>query len=223
MNENPFESCAREYDAWYDRFPNTFRSEILALRTLLPPAGKWVEIGVGTGRFAAELGITLGVEPAKAMATLARSRGIEAIHGYAEALPLESESMDAVFFITTLCFVRDLHLAFCEALRILRPGGHCIVGLLPLDSQLGRITHAHANKDAFFKHAQLRTKNEILQALEDAGFTIRQTMQTLFDSPENFEAEVHSPRCGHDCGSFVVFSATKAVEPSLSPENPLAV
>lgn len=222
MNKNPFESCAREYDAWYDQSPNTFRSEILALRALLPPAGKWVEIGVGTGRFAAELEISLGVEPAEAMATLAQDRGIEVIRGSAEMLPLESESMDAVFFITTLCFVRDLHLAFCEALRILRPGGYCIVGLLPLDSQLGRITHAHANKDTFFKCAQLRTTDEVVQALEDAGFTIQQTMQTLFGSPEDFEAEVQPPGCGHDCGSFVVFSATKNVAPSLSP-NPLAV
>ena len=173
MNDNPFETRAREYDAWYDEFPNVLRSEILAVRAVLPPPGQWVEVGVGTGRFAAALGIDSGVEPADAMAVLARGRGIEVICGRAEALPLDSESMDAVFFIATLCFVRDLDLALCEAWRILRPGGCCIVALLPLDSPLGQATHAHASEDVFFKHAQLRTRSEILGALRAAGYKFK--------------------------------------------------
>ena len=217
MPDNPFETRAREYDDWYDQFPNTFRSEILALRALLPPAGKWVEVGVGSGRFAEKLGIPLGVEPAEAMAVLSRSRGIDIIRGRAEALPLESESMDALFFITTLCFVLYLHLALREALRVLREKGNCIVGLLPLDSPLGEITHAHADKDTlFFRDAQLLTRSEVLQALEDAGFAMQQTMQTLSGSPENFEVKVQSPQCGHDSGSFVVIRATKGSRHSPS-------
>lgn len=219
MAENPFETSAREYDSWYDQFPNTFCSEILALRALLPPAGEWVEVGVGTGRFAVELGIPLGVEPTEGMASLARSRGIGVIRGNAEALPLESDSTDAIFFITTLCFVQDLRLALCEAQRILRQEGYCIVGLLPLDSPLGQLTHSHADKDMFFKHAQLRTRSEVLQALEDAGFTIQQTMQTLFGSPERFEIKIHSPRYGLDRGSFVVILASKHSGHSSSPTH----
>ena len=209
MIENPFETSAREYDSWYDQSPNTFSSEILALRALHTPAGEWVEVGVGTGRFAAELGIPVGVEPTEGMAALARSRGVRVIRGHAEALPLESDSLDAIFFITTLCFVQDLHLALSEAHRVLRQGGHCIIGLLPLDSPLGQLIHAHADKDTFFKHARLRTKSEVLQALEDAGFTIQQTMQTLFGPPESFELEIHSARCGLDHGSFVAILASK--------------
>jgi len=209
MDDNPFELRAHEYDLWYDQFPDTFRSEILAIRALLPTAGEWVEIGVGTGRFAAELGIPTGVEPTEGMAALARSRGIVVIQGVAESLPLESSSKDAVFFIATLCFVQDLHLALGEAFRILRPGGHCIVGLLPLDSPLGQLTLAHADEDAFFRHANLRTKSEVFQALEDAGFTVGQTMQTLLGSPERFEVEIQFSKTGHDRGSFVVLRASK--------------
>lgn len=222
MNDNLFETNAAEYDAWYDQFPNIFRSEVLAIRSVLPPAGQWVEVGIGTGRFAAELGIRLGVEPSEAMAALACSRGIEVIRGRAEALPLDSESTDAVFFITTLCFVQDLRLALEEAFRILCHGGRCIVGLLPLDSPLGQLTLAHADKDAFFKHAKLRTKREVLQALQAAGFTIQQTTQTLFGSPENFELEVQSPLGGHDRGSFVVICSSKGSEPSPSETGGLA-
>jgi ubiquinone/menaquinone biosynthesis C-methylase UbiE len=127
--------------------------------------------------------------------------------------------MDAVFFITTFCFLSDLRLALREARRVLREKGNCIVGLLPLDSPLGEVTHARADKDTFFKYAQLRTRSEVLQALEAAGFTIQQTRQTLFGSPEDFEAKVQSPRCGHDSGSFVVIRAAKGFQPSPSLEQ----
>ncbi|MCK5248031.1 class I SAM-dependent methyltransferase [Candidatus Bipolaricaulota bacterium] len=217
MNDNPFETRAREYDAWYDEFPNLFRSEILAVRASLPPPGQWVEVGVGTGRFASELGIHLGIEPADAMAVLARGRGIDVTCGRAEAVPLDSECMDAVFFITTLCFVRDLNLALCEARRILRPGGCCIVALLPLDSPLGQITHA--SEDAFFKHAQLRTKGEVFRALRSAGLTIQQTVQTLLGSPEDFDLEIQTPISGHDRGSFIVVSSSRNSEPLPSPKQ----
>ncbi len=173
-----------------------------------------MEIGVGTGRFAAELGIPMGVEPSEGMAALARGRGIHVVQGRAEALPIDSKSMDAVFFITTLCFVQDLQLALVEAFRILRPGGRCIVGLLPLDSPLGQLTLAHADKDVFFKNAQLRTRSEVIRSLQKAGFTTQQTMQTLLGSPERFEIEVQSPAGGHDSGSFVAICASRASPPS---------
>jgi len=215
MNDNPFETRAREYDAWYDRFPNLFRSEVLAVRALLPPPGRWVEVGVGTGRFAAELGIHLGVEPADAMAVLARNHGIEVIDGHAEALPLGSESVDAVFFITTLCFVKDLNLALCEALRILRPGGCCIVALLPLDSPLGQITHTHASEDVFLQIREVeyeeRDSFEFLRGRGD--FTVQQTVQTfalarLRTSILRFKYRLS----GHDRGSFIVILLLKKLQ-----------
>jgi len=43
---------------------------------MLPEGGTGIEIGVGTGRFASQLGIKLGLEPSKSMASLARQRGM---------------------------------------------------------------------------------------------------------------------------------------------------
>jgi SAM-dependent methyltransferase len=165
---------------------------------------------VGTGRFAAELGITLGVEPAEAMAAMARNRGIKVVRGSAEALPLESESADAVFFVTVLCFVHDLRLALSEAHRVLRPSGQCIIGFLPRDSELGQLTVAHHGEDAFMKHATLRTRAELLQALASTKFALDQSVQTLFGLPQNFESAVQPAERGHDRGSFVVLRALKA-------------
>lgn len=211
MPHNPFETHASVYDQWYEDFPAIFRSELVALRAILPPKGTWAEIGVGTGRFASELGIQIGIEPAESMAALARSRGINVIRGVAEAVPLESASLDAVFFITTLCFVENVQTAILEAYRVLKPAGHCIIGLLPRDSALGQATHAQAEQDLFFKDACLQTKAEVLCALETAGFSLQLSCQTLMGDPSTFASCRPVQEPGYDRGSFVVFRASKAL------------
>jgi len=209
MQTNPFETNSRKYDAWYDEFPNTFRSEILALRALLPPPGRWVEMGVGTGRFAAELGIAEGIEPTEGMVEIARHRGIDVIRGCAEAIPLESGVVDAVFFITTLCFVQSVPRALSEAFRVLKPGGTCIAAMLPLGSALGQIISAHTEGDVFFQHAQLRTRKDVLCSMRRAGFTIQSSVQTLCGMPDQFETAIQFPQPGNERGSFAVIRAFK--------------
>ena len=209
MHINPFETSADTYDKWYDDFPNTFRSEAIALKALLPPSGKWLEIGVGTGRFAVELGIADGIEPTEGMAQIARSRGINVCQGYAEALPLDAGVADAVFFITTLCFVKDVSLAMSEAARILRPDGTCIVGMLPRESVLGQMISTSPKSDMFFQHATLRSRYEVMQSMTQAGLRIETTLQTLCGSPSAFEDKVQIPQSGGERGSFVVIRARK--------------
>jgi SAM-dependent methyltransferase len=82
-----FDENAAAYDAWFDENPSIYRMELEAVRGFIPAIGEGLEIGVGTGRFALPLGITIGVEPSPRMAALARQRGIEVREGIAEALP----------------------------------------------------------------------------------------------------------------------------------------
>jgi len=60
-----FEEHAAEYDEWHDEHHAAYKAEILALRSLIPSCGTGLEVGAGTGRFAAPLGIKIGVEPAR--------------------------------------------------------------------------------------------------------------------------------------------------------------
>ena len=199
---NPFETLAGEYDAWFDEHPALFESELQAVQAVLPERpGQWVEIGVGTGRFASRLGIGLGVEPAAAMADRARRRGVHVLDGTAERLPLADSSADALFFITTLCFVSDVAHALAEARRVVVPGGAIVVAFLPRDSELGRAVSANSS-DLFFRAARLLSASELLRAMTDAGFAIERIVQTLttFSSPQTLEA----PAEGFDRGSFVV-------------------
>ncbi len=201
-SENPFEVRAKEYDAWFDEHPGLYESEVLAVRATLPEApGRWVEVGVGTGRFASRLGIAFGVEPSAAMANLARARGVDVIEGKAERLPFADSSVDAVFFITTLCFVADVSRALAEARRVLVPGGAIVVAFLPRESELGRRIAADPS-DPFFNTARLLSTSELLTAVTRAGFRIVRILQTLTHSGAS-EA-IEAPTEGFGRGSFVV-------------------
>lgn len=208
INENPFETRPCEYDAWFDENENVYRSELLAIKELLPEkVGVWIEIGVGSGRFAAKLGIDIGIEPADGIAKLARRRGVTVKRGRAEELPLPDRSAAAAFLITSLCFIEDMERAFAEVKRVLIPGGRVIVAFVPGDSRLGEL-YAEA-EDVFLRHALLRTRREVLNGLEAAGFRIERCVHTLTGDPAAMNERIEPPREGSEGGSFVVIRAVK--------------
>lgn len=124
-----FEQHATEYDAWFERNRTAYEAELRAVRAALPASDASLEIGVGTGRFAALLGIRMGVEPSPAMAVIARSRDIEVVIGRAEALLFPSEQFDYALMVTVICFLDDVAAVFQEAARVLKPGGSLVVAL----------------------------------------------------------------------------------------------
>jgi len=103
----PFDAHSQEYEQWFDRNHLAYQSELEAVRAQLPETGEGFEIGVGSGLFAAPLGIRHGVEPSEAMRELARQRGIEVVPGVAENLPYNDGSFDYALMVTTICFVDD--------------------------------------------------------------------------------------------------------------------
>ena len=72
-----FEAHTQRYEAWFDQHQAAYLSELLALRALVPWSGRGLEIGVGTARFAAPLGIQVGIDPSPKMLELAATRGIK--------------------------------------------------------------------------------------------------------------------------------------------------
>jgi SAM-dependent methyltransferase len=134
----PFDEQANEYDAWFEKHPDLYQAELETVRSFIPASGIGVKIGVGTGRFAALLGIHIGVEPAPRMAELARQRGIEVLEGTVEALPLFDSSYDFALMVTVFCFLDDVSLAFREVCRILQPNGTLDIGFIDRESELGR-------------------------------------------------------------------------------------
>ena len=73
----PFEKYSDAYDEWFEKNRELYDAEVEAIRQLVPwPGANGVEVGVGSGKFAAPLGIKIGVEPSEKMAIKAEKQGI---------------------------------------------------------------------------------------------------------------------------------------------------
>lgn len=208
---NPFETDAEVYDEWFERHEAAYRSELAAVRAALDafaPCGRGLDIGAGTGRFAAPLGIADGVEPAAAMRGLAEQRGVHLKEGVAEALPYEDREFDFALLITTLCFVDDPQQTCREAARVLRDGGRLILGLVPRDSFLGKHYKARRQTSRFYRNARFFTVEETKHLMKTAGFDSFSCLQTLFDLPEKMSIpDPVMPNC--ERGGFVVLTGIK--------------
>ncbi len=206
MSNSPFEQNSEQYDAWFEKHPFAYQSEIEAIRMLLPDPGKGLEIGVGSGLFAAPLGIWIGVEPSIAMAERARKRGITVIKGVAEALPFQDNEFDKALMVTTVCFLDDIDRAFQEAYRVLKPGGAFIIGFVDRNSPIGKAYEQRKSESLFYKDATFYTVDDLLAHLKQAGFSTFSFSQTLFGHLDDMR-EPDQTKKGYGEGSFVVIKA----------------
>lgn len=207
----PFDENADYYDNWYERHDFAYRSELAAVRVLLPEFERAVEVGIGTGRFAEPFGIRFGVEPSAAMAEIARSRGIRVLIGAAEELPLESSEFDLVTMMTTVAFLDDMERAFGEASRVLVPGGHILVAFLDAATKLGQGYVSRAAESPFYRDASFRSSNEVLECLSGAGFREPRSVQTIFEPPGTM-SQIDCVLEGTGTGLFAVIRARRPVE-----------
>jgi len=219
MSRNePFEEHASEYDHWFEQNALAYESELVAVRALLPEYRRPLEIGVGSGRFAGPLGITVGVEPSRAMAELARSRGIRVVEAVAEQLPFDDATFDLALMVTTVCFLEDIARSFGEAHRVLTPGGHLLVGFLDRETELGRIYEEHKAGSVFYRGARFVSSNEVISEFERAGFRDLDSMETIFSSPDRMD-RLSPVVPGHGNGLFVVVRGRKAQARGWDPAS----
>src|SRR5262249_9418984 len=95
--------------------------------------GRVLEVGVGSGMnlplYGATVSSVIGIDPSPALLRMARPRAaaasvsVKLLDGSAEAIPLESGSIDTVVTTWTLCSIPDASRALAEMRRVLGPGG----------------------------------------------------------------------------------------------------
>lgn len=204
----PFQQHHRRYDEWFERHRPAYESELLAVRSLLPWKGLGLSIGVGTGRFAAPLGVQVGLDPSRAMLGYAKERGLAVVQGAAEALPFASGCFDYALSVTTICFVDDPQAMIREAHRVLRPGGVLVLGFIDSTSALGEHYRAHQSGNVFYREATFYSAGQVSELLENTGFNHAVWVQTLSRPLEEI-VEVEPARAGYGRGAFVAVRACR--------------
>jgi SAM-dependent methyltransferase len=202
----PFEAHHRRYDNWFVRHAAAYQSELLAVRALLPWRGLGLAVGVGTGRFAAPLGVQMGIDPAREVLDYATNRGISTVQASAEALPFADSSFDYALSVTTICFVDDARAMLSEAYRVLKPGGGLVIGFIDRTSDLGQHYLAHQAENVFYREATFYSALEVEKLLRDTGFTEPVWVQTLSKTLDETD-EIEPLRVGYGQGAFVVIKA----------------
>lgn len=197
--DNPFDALADEYDAWFDREPGRtiFEQEVACLKKTADfGCGDWLEVGVGTGRFAAALGITNGIEPSPAMAKIAQSRGVATRVGVGESLTYDDESLDGVLLVVTICFVDRPLDVLAEAARVLRPGGLLVTGLVPSDTSWGEMYAKKATENhRFYRSATFYTVEDLFDMAGEVGLAPQGAASCLATPPDE-EVDFMRPRDG---------------------------
>lgn len=206
----PFNEHVAEYEAWFERYPFVFQSEVEAIRELLPEGDRLrgIEVGLGTGKFSEALGIREGVEPAPNMRALALKRGIEVMAGEAELLPYKDLSFDFVLMAFSICFFDDLSQAFREAKRVLKNGGSLIVGFLDRNSTIGKQYEDRKTKSLFYRNAHFFGVKRVLEEFNRLQFGDLRITQTLFRHLDEIR-EFEPAKPGYGEGSFVVIRGIK--------------
>ncbi len=205
---NAFDKNVRQYEEWFVNNPYAYVSELHAVKELLPVNGSGLEIGMGTGRFSAPLGILQGIEPSQAMAEVARKKGLDVVIGVAEDLPYKDSHFDFCLMVTTVCFLDDIDLAFREAYRVLKPHGPLVIGFVDKNSPIGRSYEQRKNESPFYKAATFYSVDDLLVHLKKAGFVKFRFCQTLFGPLQDMQGPSEVKE-GHGEGSFVVIRAEK--------------
>jgi ubiquinone/menaquinone biosynthesis C-methylase UbiE len=102
-------------------------------RAVCAARGRVLEIGIGSGLnlpfYGAHVEEVLGLDPVPKLIAMARSKAghlripVTFIHGSAESIPLDRQSIDTVVTTWTLCSIPNTVQALREMRRVLKPGG----------------------------------------------------------------------------------------------------
>lgn len=170
--EDPFERFAEEYDRWFEEHRAEYHAELARIRRFFPPDPRALEVGVGSGRFAVPLGITLGLEPSRALGLMARRRGVEVIRGRGEAIPIRDGACSSVLLVTVICFLADPVPIFREIHRVLAPQGRLVLGFLERGGVVARKYRHAEGKHRFLSHARFYSSDEVEAFLRRTGFRV---------------------------------------------------
>jgi ubiquinone/menaquinone biosynthesis C-methylase UbiE len=212
--ERVFNVFAERYDAWYDKpfGKSAFNLEKTCIASLCKNTEKpFLEIGVGTGRFAEALKIEYGIDSSVGVLRFAKKRGITVIRGKGEKLPFPDKCFGTVFIIVTLCFVDEPTKLLEETSRVLKDDGCIILGLILKESPWANFyMRKGSSGNIFYKAARFYSLNELETMLRETHLKITETNSTIFQAPTEKPLRSENPKKGfHKNAGFVTMKAEK--------------
>jgi SAM-dependent methyltransferase len=201
-----FDQYFNDYEHWFIENKYVYFSELEAVRHFIPPVATGVEIGIGSGQFAAPLGISVGIDPSESMLKLAKARQLTVVRAAAENLPFTNHSFDFALMVTTVCFVDDLKQSFSEVIRILKSDGSFVIAFVDKNSPLGKLYLEKKQDNVFYREALFYSTDELKNYLSHAGFIPTMIVQTVFGKLKEINA-VQPFHSGYGKGGFVVIKA----------------
>lgn len=235
-SEQSTEGLIASYAQWRSRRLGRITDELeqqLLFELLGSVAGKTLlDVGCGDGQLASKLSrrgaAVTGLDAAPMMIAAAHQRSementqLRLVEGLAERLPFSDGSFDCALAVTTLCFIRDAERAIAEIARVLKPGGHLVIG------ELGRWSLWAAHRrvrgwlgDSTWRAATFRTGRELRGLIQAAGLQVVEIRGAVHYPPCGMAAELFAPvdlRLGLRTtfgSAFIAFSATKPSENSV--------
>jgi ubiquinone/menaquinone biosynthesis C-methylase UbiE len=123
-----YDSSAGDYAAHRHIHPGVLRE--LGEAAIIGPGSAVLEVGCGTGSYISTLAsrfgcLAFGLDPSAGMLAhaLARPEPVSWVRGRAEALCFTASSLDLIFSVDVIHHVAEKAAFYCEAARVLRPGG----------------------------------------------------------------------------------------------------
>jgi ubiquinone/menaquinone biosynthesis C-methylase UbiE len=205
-----FHKRAVEYDGWFDD-SLLFDIELRALQDLkVNLAEPRLEVGVGPGRFARELGVSIGIDPALGALGIAHQRIPYVCRAVGESLPVQSASVGTVFLLFTLCFTENPAQVISEMARIIKPAGHVVLGVVPEESPWGRfLRKKRRDGHPFYQHSRFYDVQQVVGWFKDVGLTVVEERSSLVQLPGEVSVMEQSLRGLNEDAGFVILVGRK--------------
>lgn len=190
MTKSVFDEFARSYDQWFEKEGYLiYQMELKALENVMieTPSPK-VEIGVGTGRFAEKLDVSIGIDPSLPMLKIAKKRVKYLVCGYGESIPLKTGSSGTCILVTALCFLKSPQKTISEIKRVLKKDGALVIGMIQKNSPWGRY-YLKRGKEGhpIYSKANFMNPDEVIELAKREGFDLELAYSTLFQRPGHVE------------------------------------
>ena len=199
--EQVFDVYAKRYDAWYDKpfGKSAFNLEKACIESLCKNLRQpFLEVGVGTGRFAQALTIEYGIDISTGVLELATKREIIVVKGKGESLPFADSFFGGVFIVVTLCFADKPVKILKEASRVLKADSAVILGLILKESPWASFYREKGKAgNIFYKIATFYSFEELKAMIKKAGLEIAEINSTLFQAPTESLLRFEQPKNGY--------------------------